>query len=88
MSDLLAELAEAEALAERLRRRVAAAPCAEVGHDWHRIGGSNAGCDDNWCCCSVPVHICAKCSDCDYGDNHEGDEVRKRCAVMNGMSDS
>lgn len=51
------------------------------GHDWRSIGGANAGCDDV-CRCSVPVHQCARCGDCDYGENEEATEVRRECAEM------
>lgn len=76
---LRAELAEAEARAEHLRRRIGAEGCATAGHDWKHIGGCNAGCDRD-CGCSVPVHECAVCGDCDYGDNHWADETRDSCA--------
>lgn len=39
----------------------------------------NAGCDDN-CQCSVPVNVCARCGDCDYGDNADAIEIRRHCA--------
>jgi hypothetical protein len=51
----------------------------EVGHDWQSIGGCNAGCGD-FCACSVPVHTCTRCGDCDYGDNEDANEIRKACA--------
>lgn len=72
------ELAEAEARVENLRRQIASASCADAGHDWRHIGGCNAGCG-NECCCSVPVHECVKCRDCDYGLNAEATLTRKRC---------
>lgn len=53
----------------------------ENGHDWQTIGGCNAGCSE-WCGCSVPVHECSRCGDCDYGDNHHADEVRSACKEM------
>jgi hypothetical protein len=58
----------------------------EAGHDWQSTGGCNAGCDEA-CGCSVPVHICARCGDCDYGDNVEADEVRSHCAETRPTSD-
>lgn len=80
MSALLKELEETEARAAMLRRSIAAASCAEVGHDWKHIGGRNAGCElDKDCCCSVPVHVCTKCGDCDYGDNEEAAEKIANC---------
>jgi hypothetical protein len=56
--------------------------CAALGHDWVFIGGKNACCADPDCCCSVPVHECRSCGDCDYGDNNEADQVRAACAEM------
>lgn len=47
-------------------------------HDWQHIGGCNAGCDP-YCNCSIPVHECARCGDCDYGRNPEADDVRAEC---------
>lgn len=75
---LTEQLEAAQAEVERIKREIAGAPCAEVGHRWKHIGGSNAGCDP-WCCCSVPVHKCAVCGDCDYGDNAEAREIRTGC---------
>jgi hypothetical protein len=54
-------------------------PCAVLGHRWKFLGGANAGCGPG-CGCSVPVHVCEVCGDCDYGDNAEADEVKQRCA--------
>lgn len=51
----------------------------EKGHDWRSTGGCNADCHKN-CACSVPVNVCSRCGDCDYGENQEADEVRKSCA--------
>ena len=73
------ELAQAEARVDQLRRRVAASSCREVGCDMRFMGGCNAGCDDG-CNCSVPVHQCIRCGDCDYGDNPEANETRAQCA--------
>ena len=55
--------------------------CYSGNHDWRFIGGRNAGCRDDIanCGCSVPVHECAKCGGCDYGDNAEADDVRRQC---------
>lgn len=55
--------------------------CYSGNHEWQFVGGCNAGCSD-WCGCSVPVHECAKCGDCDYGVNAEADHVRQRCAAV------
>lgn len=75
------EIADAEAHVERLKLQKAQGSCAETGHDWRFIGGKNAGCDEDGCGCSVPVHECAKCGDCDYGDNAEATETVARCAA-------
>lgn len=53
------------------------------GHDWQSIGGCNAGCHE-MCSCSVPVHKCSRCGDCDYGDNEEAAKTRADCALMWG----
>lgn len=74
------QLARAEAEATRLRREIAAGPCHEHGHDWRSCGGANAACGPD-CACSVPVHACAKCGDCDYGENKAADDVRASCAA-------
>lgn len=55
----------------------------ERGHDWVSIGGCNASCHEK-CACSVPVHKCSRCGDCDYGDNDEAQQVRRDCAAMHG----
>lgn len=75
---LLDEIADLDAKLAQLKRRAAAAPCAEVGHRWKFLGGANAGYDDR-CRCSVPVHECEACGDCDYGINVEGREIRSKC---------
>jgi hypothetical protein len=77
---ILEEIAATEAKLEQLRRRAAAAPCAEVGHRWKHIGGANAGCGPD-CDCSIPVHRCDVCGDCDYGDNDEAREKLAACAA-------
>jgi len=83
MSDLLDKLDAARAEVARLEREAAGAPCAEVGHRWKFRGGKNAGCGDG-CGCSVPVHECEACGDCDYGDTPAADEVRQACAEGRG----
>lgn len=85
MSALAKELAEAEALVDQLRRRIASATCVQAGHDWKMIGGTNAGCDRD-CVCSVLVNVCAKCGDCDYGDNLDAEEVHRQCAALEDQS--
>lgn len=51
--------------------------CAVLGHKWIHAGGANCGCPEG--SCSVPVHECESCGDCDYGDNADADEVRAGC---------
>ncbi len=81
MSGLADELAAAEARVAQLKLQIAEGACVETGHDWRMLGGRNAGCDDD-CRCSVPVHVCQKCGDCDYGDNAEATEVMASCAAL------
>ena len=54
----------------------------ERGCDWRSIGGCNAGCGD-WCSCSVPVNVCSRCKDCDYGENDDAEKVRAECKALN-----
>lgn len=80
MGDIAARLDDAKAEVARLEREAAAATCVQIGrHEWCSYGGCNAGCHDE-CNCSVPVNVCAKCGECDYGDNDEAREVRRQCA--------
>lgn len=51
----------------------------EVSHDWKSSGGCNAGCGV-YCTCSVPVHECGRCGECDYGNNPVADNVRAECS--------
>lgn len=53
----------------------------EESHDWKSVGGANCGCLPEGTC-SVPVHVCFRCLDCDYGDNEEADRIRKHCAAI------
>ncbi len=76
---LAEQLEMARAELARLERMAVAATCAEVGHRWVCLGGANCGCEGG--SCSVPVHECSSCHDCDYGDNAEADEVRARCLL-------
>lgn len=73
------QLDDARAEVARLERAADAASCAEAGHDMKFAGGANAGCSD-FCACSVPVHICKRCGDSDYGDNAEAKEIIRACA--------
>lgn len=52
-------------------------PCGVLGHRWVFAGSRNCGCGHD--ACSVPVHECEACGDCDYGDNADADETRERC---------
>lgn len=61
-------------------------PCRIFGHRWVFKGGANCGCqwtdEDGGLAsgsCSVPVHECEVCGDCDYGQNQEAIETRERC---------
>lgn len=78
---LVDHLEAARAEVARLERQIAASTCAEVGHRWKHIGGCNAGCElsDRDCGCSVPVHECEICGDCDYGNNAEAAAVKRTC---------
>lgn len=83
--DLARQIEDARAAVTRLERQAAAATCVQMGrHEWISIGGCNAMCDD-FCNCSVPVHECARCRDCDYGDNDEARDVRNRCALSRSI---
>lgn len=59
--------------------------CQDGLHKWKSIGGKNAGCGDT-CGCSVPVHECTVCGDCDYGQNADADEVRATCEITGTMN--
>ena len=54
--------------------------CRREGCDMQHAGGMNAECDRN-CGCSVPVYVCTRCGDSDYGDNEEARAVKERCAA-------
>jgi len=73
-------LEEAKANLARLEREAASATCIDLGHDWQSLGGCNCGCHET-AQCSVPVYICRRCKDCDYGTNQEAIEIRQRCAL-------
>lgn len=86
MNDLLRKLKEAEDTVRALQREIAQGPCKQYGHTWIFYGGANAGCDDI-CGCSVPVYVCSKCNDCDYGVNKEADEIRRNCNTANNIEE-
>lgn len=79
MNALSEALADARAEVARLERIAATATCREVGCDMQHAGGRNCGCEGG--CCSVPVYVCSRCGDCDYGDNAEAVEKRSLCAA-------
>lgn len=72
-------LEAAKAEVARIEREIAQGPCREYGHTWKSLGGCNAGCCGD-CACSVPVNICEKCGDCDYGENDDAVRTRDECA--------
>lgn len=78
--NLTEEIAEAEARVVALKQRAQAATCAELGHDWHSLGGCNCGCHDE-ACCSVPVNECRRCGECDYGKNADAAETVRECKL-------
>jgi hypothetical protein len=80
MVTLTDQLADAQANVERLQREIAQADCLTVGCDLQHIGGRNAACSDD-CACSVPVRVCTKCGDSDYGDNPEAEQTMADCAA-------
>lgn len=84
MPALADQLAAARAEVARLERIAATATCREIGCDMQSVGGCNAGCGEDGCACSVPVHTCTRCGDCDYGENEDAIEVRRRCAERRG----
>lgn len=76
-SDLGRLIAEALVLAGGDR------PCAILGHKWKHVGGRNCGCPGmDTRGCSVPVHECESCGDCDYGDNAEATEIKLECECV------
>lgn len=84
MSDLAERLDAARAEVARLEREAATATCWELGrHDWQSIGGVNCGCHE-LACCSVPINECARCGECDYGDNEDANDQRSECLYRSG----
>jgi len=76
-----AALAQLELQAKKADWHERAALCASLGHDWVHMGGCNAGCENECCSCSVPVHQCSRCEDWDYGENAEAEATRAGCRV-------
>jgi hypothetical protein len=84
---LQAQLDHAEAEVHRLKRQIGGATCAEIGScDWVMKGGRNAACKGWECACSVPVHICSRCGDCDYGENEEARETIAACRLLDAAA--
>lgn len=81
MAELARKIEEARANLAALEQAAQHATCRELGHDWHSCGGANAGCGHPGCSCSVPVHECRRCGDCDYGDNEWAKKTRADCAA-------
>ena len=77
MPELADKLEAARAEVARLERIAATATCREVGCDMRHSGDRNCGCEGG--CCSVPVYVCSRCGDCDYGDNVEAREIKAAC---------
>lgn len=76
------KLETAKAEVAKLEREAAQMTCSERGyHRWKSIGGANCGCHRN-AACSVPVHKCEDCGDCDYGENAAANATRVHCAEL------
>lgn len=81
MPELADKIEAARAELARLERIAATATCRELGCDMVSLGGGNCGCHED-ACCSIPIHECSRCGDCDYGDNAEATEIRRVCREM------
>ena len=76
---LAIKLAEAREEVRRLEHAFGAATCRERGaHRMISLGGRNCGCHD-YSACSLPVHECADCGACDYGENEEAAQIVADC---------
>lgn len=77
------QLEAARAHVAHLERIAATATCRELGCDMKSIGGCCASCDGEHglCSCSVPVHTCTRCGDCDYGENEQAEQIRADCKL-------
>ena len=76
MPELADRIADARAELKRLERIAATATCRDLGHNWQSIGGCNCGCHED-ASCSVPVNECARCKDCNYGENEDAHVMRE-----------
>ena len=65
---------------ERIARVMHDFLSCRAGHDWRFIGGRNCGCDDG--ACSLSVHECRVCGECDYGDNDEAAQIKRDCKTQ------
>ena len=54
--------------------------CALLGHQWKFIGCMACCCNGEGEC-SLPVHECEACGDCDYGENQHAEDARADCAL-------
>lgn len=52
--------------------------CLRDGHAWKFIGCRACGCERSGGC-SIPVHRCTVCNDCDYGENEEACRIEENC---------
>ena len=86
MATLREELEEAEGRIAHLRRQIAASGCAKAGHKWKHLGGKNCGCFEG-SSCSLPVHECEVCGDCDYGENRWSTEQIAKCRDYGPLAD-
>ena len=89
-------LDERPAVSDMLNRLIAEAsvlaggthPCNALGHVWVFTGGRWYGCEGTETNgCSVPVHECNVCGDCDYGENGEAAEIMAACAWEHANAD-
>ncbi len=80
--NLSEKIMEAQSRLELLQRLASMATCEEMGHRMVHLGGVNCGCFKD-ACCSIPVHTCSRCGDCDYGDNIEAKATKAACFELN-----
>lgn len=56
--------------------------CAVDGHAWKFKGGRSCCCaraEGGMSGCSLPVHECETCGDCDYGENDDAADIVAKC---------
>ncbi len=78
------DIEAAERHLERLKLQLAGATCDQAGHTWRLIGGINCANAGGAGDCSVGVHECERCKDCDYGDNDEARQTVAACRCGEG----